>query len=152
MLSKLTRRAQDEKGFTLIELLVVILIIGILAAVAIPTFLNQRGKAYDSNAQSQVKTAQIAEETFATNNNGNYTNNASDLKSIEPSLNDTSSAALSMGTPTSGQEYVVVSTAAHTGDAFTISESTGGVETNTCSVPSGGGSGSPGTCPTSGTW
>ena len=70
MLSKLRRRAEDEKGFTLIELLVVILIIAILAAVAIPTFLNQRGKAYDSNAQSMVKSAQVAEETYATSNDG----------------------------------------------------------------------------------
>ena len=56
MLSNLKSRTGDEKGFTLIELLVVILIIAILAAVAIPTFLNQRGKAYDSNAQSMVRT------------------------------------------------------------------------------------------------
>jgi type IV pilus assembly protein PilA len=151
MLSKVSRRAQDEKGFTLIELLVVILIIGILAAVAIPTFLNQRGKAYDSNAQSQVKTAQIAEETYATDNNGNYTNTASDLQAIEPSLKDTSSATLTVVAPPSGGEYQVVSTAAHTGDAFTIVEGTNGSETNTCS-PGSGGSGSPGTCPTSGTW
>jgi type IV pilus assembly protein PilA len=151
MLSKMTSRAQDEKGFTLIELLVVILIIGILAAVAIPTFLNQRGKAYDSNAQSQVKTAQIAEETFATNNNGNYTATASDLQSIEPSLNDTSSASLTSVSIPSGSAYQVVSTAAHTGDKFTITESTTGTEANTCSAGTGG-SGSPGTCPTSGTW
>jgi type IV pilus assembly protein PilA len=151
MLSKVSRRAQDEKGFTLIELLVVILIIGILAAVAIPTFLNQRGKAYDSNAQSQVKTAQIAEETYATDNNGNYTAVASQLQAIEPSLNDTSSATLTVAAPGTGNEYKVVSTAAHTGDSFTITESTGGTETNTCTAGTGG-SGSPGTCPTSGTW
>jgi type IV pilus assembly protein PilA len=150
MLSKVTRRAQDEKGFTLIELLVVILIIGILAAVAIPTFLNQRGKAYDSNAQSQVKTAQIAEETYATGNNGSYATTAAQLQAIEPSLNDTGSATFTMGTAGTNA-YQVVSTAAHTGDSFTITESTGGVESNTCTDGTGG-SGSTGTCPTGGHW
>ena len=70
MLHKLRARVQDEKGFTLIELLVVILIIGILAAIALPAFLNQREKAQDSEAKSGARTAQTAIETCYTDKQG----------------------------------------------------------------------------------
>src|SRR5580658_4563237 len=66
--------AAGEQGFTLIELLVVILIIGILAAIAIPSFLNQRTKASDAAAKELAHSEQVAIETYATDNSGSYAN------------------------------------------------------------------------------
>ena len=136
MIDKLRARMQDEKGFTLIELLVVILIIGILAAIALPAFLNQREKAQDSTAKSDVRTAQTAMETYFTDNQTYEGADTATLVEIEPALSNATS--LDVGTPTDTGYTLSVTSAGSNKVTYSI-ENTAGTVTRSCDKPNKGG-------------
>jgi type IV pilus assembly protein PilA len=136
MLHAIRRRINDERGFTLIELLVVILIIGILAAIAIPSFLSQKDKAGDASAKSYARNMQTAQETYFTDN-ARYANALADLQAIEPALNETPGST--DPTATGDADDFTVRATSDKGVTYTITRADTGRITRTCDRPGVGG-------------
>lgn len=86
MLKNIRNKMQDDKGFTLIELMVVVLIIAILIAIAIPTFLGLRRRAQDRAAQSDLRNTLTNAKAFFADTEDYSTVTAAALQSQEPSL------------------------------------------------------------------
>ena len=111
-----------RKGFTLIELLIVVVIIGILAAIAIPKFANTKEKAYIASMKSDLRNLVTAQEAYFSDNNSSY-----------------ASSTGAMGTnykPSTGVTVTINSSTATGWDA----SATHGSTTKTCSLTLGGGS------------
>ena len=115
----------DEAGFNLVELLVVMLTLGLLAAIAIPAFINQRDKAKDADGKAMAHSAELAMETYAVANGGEYSGvDPAALNDIEGAINASTSttdpylsAAAGAG---GGRGYTLTVTVPSTGNTFTI--------------------------------
>lgn len=144
----------DEQGFTLIELMVVVLIIAILLAIAIPTFLSARNSANARGAQADLRTGLTAEQTYWTDNQA-FDATTTDMQKVEPNINWSNTApsstsgantvAIYLGTSTAAGDTVYLESYGKDGNCYVVQQvndpawtntATGfGVEAGACTAP-----------------
>jgi type IV pilus assembly protein PilA len=140
MLARIQKAMEErEEGFTLIELLVVIIIIGILAAIAIPVFLNQRKKGYDAGVKADLRNAATAEETYLTDNNV-YTKTQASLSAAgfkSSNSNDYQSGSTALTIVINGNKDYCISAQSASGNWFLYDSNNGGLQSQSyTSAPS----------------
>lgn len=128
MTKAMRKRLAGSEGFTLIELMVVVMIIAVLIAIAIPSFLGFRKSAQDRSAQSEIRNVLLSEKAYWLEH-GDYTQTAGDITALEPNAVINASPALGVYIDLNGasNDVVCIVRTADSGNTFSIWESaTGG--------------------------